>query len=208
MQDRPLYLVPMHTIFAENQSVPHTLIGLGPFANLGCSIVFTKTAVNVIDPNGHSILKGWWEQDGPRLWRFPLKANKPSLPLPALPHVPNACPPAARPPLVVPLPTTSPQPSVAPPVHHLHPSKGIQIINAKREACSIFYLYGATQAMVMAAQLSSIAFNPHSMDLPSIGTLVGFYHACLGFLVKQTWLKASKAGNCNSFDGLSYSNVA
>ncbi len=38
-------------------SFPHTLIGLGPFADLGCSIVFTKTAVNVIDPDGQSILE-------------------------------------------------------------------------------------------------------------------------------------------------------
>jgi hypothetical protein len=48
-------------------SFPHTLIGLDPFADLGCSIVFTKTAVNVIDPDGQSILEGWREQDGPQL---------------------------------------------------------------------------------------------------------------------------------------------
>jgi hypothetical protein len=40
-------------------SFPHTLIGLGPFANLGCQIVFTKTAVSVIHPDGHIILEGW-----------------------------------------------------------------------------------------------------------------------------------------------------
>jgi hypothetical protein len=60
-------------------SFPHTLIGLGPFADLGCQIVFTKMAVSVIHPDGHSILEGWREQDGPRLWQFLLKANKPSL---------------------------------------------------------------------------------------------------------------------------------
>jgi hypothetical protein len=62
-------------------SFPHTLIGLDPFANLGCQIVFTKTAVSVIHPEGHTILEGWQEQDGPRLWHFPLKSNKPSLPV-------------------------------------------------------------------------------------------------------------------------------
>jgi hypothetical protein len=46
------------------------------------------------------------------------------------------------------------------------------------------------------------------MDLPSIGAQVGFYHACLGFPAKQTWLNAIKAGNCNTFEGLTYSNVA
>jgi hypothetical protein len=29
-------------------SFTHTLIGLGPFADLGCTIVFTKTAVTFI----------------------------------------------------------------------------------------------------------------------------------------------------------------
>jgi hypothetical protein len=62
--------------------------------------------------------------------------------------------------------------------------------------------------MAMVARASSTAFYPRSMDLPSIGALVGFYHACLGFPVKQTWLKAIKAGNCNLFDGFNYSNVS
>ncbi len=37
---------------------------------------------------------------------------------------------------------------------------------------------------------------------------MAFYHTCLGFPVKDTWLKAIKAGNCDTFVGLSYSNVA
>ena len=65
-------------------SFPHTLIGLGPFADLGCKIVFTKTAVSVIHPGGHTILQGWREQDGPRLWRFPLNATNASLLVPVL----------------------------------------------------------------------------------------------------------------------------
>ncbi len=65
-------------------SFPHTLIGLGPFADLGCRIIFTKTKVCVIHPDGHTILQGWWEQDGPRLWRFPLNATNTSLLVPAL----------------------------------------------------------------------------------------------------------------------------
>ncbi len=62
--------------------------------------------------------------------------------------------------------------------------------------------------MVLAAPSSKTPFDPQSLNLPSMVTLVGFYHVCLGFPVKQTWLKAIKAGNCNSFDGLTYSNVA
>ncbi len=61
-------------------SFPHTLIGLGPFADLGCQIVFSKHAVSVIHPDGHSILNRWREQDGPRLWCIPLKATMPILP--------------------------------------------------------------------------------------------------------------------------------
>jgi hypothetical protein len=46
-------------------SFPHTLISLGPFANPGCQILLTKTVVSVIYPDGHTILKGWKEVDGP-----------------------------------------------------------------------------------------------------------------------------------------------
>ena len=92
--------------------------------------------------------------------------------------------------------------------HSLHPSQDIHAIGPRGKACSVLYLYGATQAMALAASTSSTTFDPPSMDLPSIGALVGFYHACLGFPVKQTWLDAVKAGNCNSFDGLTYSNVS
>ena len=54
-------------------SFTHTLIGLGPFADQGCSIVFTKTAVTVYHPDGRALLSGWRELDGPRLWHFPLQ---------------------------------------------------------------------------------------------------------------------------------------
>ncbi len=38
--------------------------------------------------------------------------------------------------------------------------------------------------------------------------MVAFYHACLVFPVKDSWLDAIKAGNCDTFDGLTHSNVA
>jgi hypothetical protein len=62
--------------------------------------------------------------------------------------------------------------------------------------------------MAMTAQASSTPYNSQTLDLPSISALVSFYHACLGFSVKQTWLDAIKAGNCDTFDGLTYSNMA
>jgi hypothetical protein len=63
-------------------------------------------------------------------------------------------------------------------------------------------------AVALAAHAAGTTFDPCSLDLPSIRALVGFYHACLGFPVKQTWLNAIKAGNCNTFEGLSYSDGA
>jgi len=72
----------------------------------------------------------------------------------------------------------------------------------------VYYIYGVAQAVALAARVAGTPFDPRSLDLPSIGSLVGFYHACLGFPVKQTWLDAIKAGNCDTFDGLTYSNAA
>jgi hypothetical protein len=200
-------------------SSPHTLIGLGPFANLGCQILFTKTAVSIIHLDGHTILEGWREVDSPCLWRFPLQAT--SLPVMALfdkyeepgpcrsaanfslapPVIPFQCPPVAPMPYLRRPPPTA---STAP----LHPSQGFSPIDDAGQACFVSYQYGAAQALALAVRSSTTPFNPCSLDLPSVGALVGFYHACLGFPVKQTWLEAIKAGNCDSFDGLTYSNAA
>jgi hypothetical protein len=89
-----------------------------------------------------------------------------------------------------------------------HFSQGFRATSAAGEDIQVDFLQGATQSMAMAAHASSTPYNPHTLDLPSIGTLVSFYHACLGFPVKQTWLDAIKAGNSDTFDGLTYSNVA
>jgi hypothetical protein len=51
----------------------HTLIGLGPFANQDCIIVFTRTAVTVYHTDGHPILSGWQDETGPRLWHCRVK---------------------------------------------------------------------------------------------------------------------------------------
>jgi hypothetical protein len=235
-------------------SFPHTLSGLGPFADLGCQIVFSKHAVLVIHPDGHSILDGWREQDSPRLWRFPLKATMPILPefanykKPAPREStadfkrPSTSPPQATKPnllvsalsekyeepgprgnaanFLVPPPTDPIQcptalplppwarPLTATPPAQPHPSQGCLAINQEGTACSVTYMYGAAQALALAAQSTKTPFDPQSLDLPSIGALVGFYHACLGLPAKQTWLDAIKASNCDSFDGLTYSNVA
>jgi hypothetical protein len=48
-------------------SFPHTLIGAGSSACQGCKIVFDKTLITVFHPDGHPILKGWLDLDGPQL---------------------------------------------------------------------------------------------------------------------------------------------
>ncbi len=58
-------------------SFPHTLIGLGPFANQGCKIVFDKTLVTVFHPDNCPILKGWRDLDSPQLLQFLLTAPPP-----------------------------------------------------------------------------------------------------------------------------------
>ena len=160
-------------------SFPHTFVGLGPFADQGCRTVFTKDDIAVIDPHGQCILKGWREEDGAHLWRFPLKA-------------PTSC----TPPVLLPL-TTLPALPAAP---QLHPSQGLEAINDTNQACSISYWYGRDQYLAFAAQATKTTFDPCSLDLPSVGALVGFYHACLGFPVKQTWLDAANITNPNMFD--------
>ena len=93
-------------------------------------------------------------------------------------------------------------------VNHHHPSQGILATSTSCAACLVYYLYGAAQEVALAARATGTPFDLRSFDLPSTGSLVGFYHACLGFPVKQTWFDAIKAGNCDTFDSLTYSNAA
>ena len=53
-------------------SFTNSLIGLGPFVDMGNTVVFTATGVSVVHPNNHAILDGWRESAGAQLWRFPL----------------------------------------------------------------------------------------------------------------------------------------
>ncbi|KAL7523592.1 hypothetical protein ACHAWF_002079, partial [Thalassiosira exigua] len=46
-------------------------------------------------------------------------------------------------------------------------------------------------------------------DLPSsVQALVRYFHAAAGFLVRNTWLRAIKNGNFDSWSGLTYNNAA
>jgi hypothetical protein len=107
-------------------SFTRTLIGLGPFANLGCKIIFTKTAVTVYHPDGHPILARWRDLEGPCLWHFPLQPNQPAAPV-AL-RVPRRSPPC--------LPPASPARGPHPNIQQATDNLGT--------ACSVSYLHGMT----------------------------------------------------------------
>lgn len=60
---------------------------------------------------------------------------------------------------------------------------------------------------VEPAQTASLAaFSAY--DLPSVRALVIYLHAAAGFPVRDTWLSAIKAGNYDSWPGLTYNNAA
>ena len=51
-------------VFQEN------LIGIGPICDADYSVTFTKYTVSIYSPNGHKVLRGWREKEGPRLCRM------------------------------------------------------------------------------------------------------------------------------------------
>ncbi len=131
-------------------SFPHTLIGLGPFANQGCKIVFEKTTITVFHPDGHPILIGWRDLDGPQLWQFPLTAPPP----PPI-HLPPLAPIAVG-------------PSAAMSAFLPHPSQGFQATSTAGEDIQVVFLHEATQFMAMTAQASEpLATLKHSTSTAS-----------------------------------------
>ena len=110
---------------------------------------------------------------------------------------------APRPPKVPPaaaiIPRPLPAPVIAPtpaPVNALlpdqpHPSQGILATSSSGAACSVYYIYGAAQAVALAARAAGTPFDPRSLDLPSIGSLVGFMPV-LAFQSNRPGLMPSK----------------
>ena len=58
----------------------HTLIGVGPLCDVDCTVTFTHEAVIVRDTRSTSVLTGWRENSGPRLWRIALQPGEENLP--------------------------------------------------------------------------------------------------------------------------------
>jgi hypothetical protein len=129
------------------------------------------------------------EQTGPRLWHFPLTKHEATSPAVASITTPletiRSPPSHAQPPSAGTLRPSPARSLTLPPVPP-HPSQGILATNSAGVACAVYYIYGAVKVVALASRATGTPFNPRSLDLPSIGALVGFYYACLGFPVKQT----------------------
>ena len=59
---------------------------------------------------------------------------------------------------------------------------------------------------LLTSTASLAAFSAY--DLPSVEALVQYFHAAAGYPVKDTWLKAIKAGNYKSWPGLTHQNAS
>eukprot|EP00804_Cyclotella_cryptica_P017724 CCRYP_001164-RA/>CCRYP_001164-RA protein AED:0.37 eAED:0.27 QI:0/0/0/1/0.33/0.25/4/0/1265 len=57
-------------------SFQHNLMGIGKLCDNDCRVVFDKTTVTVFANNGSTLLQGWCEQTGAKLWRFSLMPNQ------------------------------------------------------------------------------------------------------------------------------------
>ena len=57
-------------------SFQHNLMGIGKLCNNDCRVVFDKTVVTVFANDGSTLLQGWREQQGAKLWRFSLIPNQ------------------------------------------------------------------------------------------------------------------------------------
>eukprot|EP00804_Cyclotella_cryptica_P006024 CCRYP_000276-RA/>CCRYP_000276-RA protein AED:0.08 eAED:0.08 QI:0/0/0/0.66/1/1/3/0/1069 len=57
-------------------SFQHNLMGIGKLCDNNCRVVFDKTTVTVFANDGSTLLQGWREQQGDKLWRFSLIPNQ------------------------------------------------------------------------------------------------------------------------------------
>ena len=51
----------------------HSLMGLGSICDANCTVLFSKAAVTIFDPQGKPLLQGWRDRHGAKLWRFALR---------------------------------------------------------------------------------------------------------------------------------------
>ena len=56
------------------------LVGVGPMCDANCTVKFTKHIVNIYSPTGTTIIIGWRETTGPRLWKMSIMPNLVNMP--------------------------------------------------------------------------------------------------------------------------------
>jgi hypothetical protein len=107
-----------------------------------------------------------------------------------------------------PPPASTVVPPAIPAASHPHSSQGVLATDTSRIACWST-TYTVQLRLLLWPPVPQVPHLTHAALIsPAFMALVGFYHACLGFPVKQTWLNAIKTGNCDTFEGLTYSSAA
>ena len=136
---------------------PHSLIGLAPFVDAGCRVLFTNTSVIAFDKDGKVILEGWRETSGPKLWRWPLLPQE--LPPPDLPQA---------------------QLQLGPCVYgtQLETVNAIRTIVASLDLSPDKRLERLPSATDSVTKSSRAPYDPRRIDLPSIPALVAFVVRC------------------------------
>ena len=119
----------------------NSLVGISPFCDVDFKVLFTKDTAALFDPEVYTILTGWREIRGARLWQLLLCPEVDELP---------------------PIPPSATATTVG--------------------SFSAYYL-------------------------PSVGTLVHYFHTYSGCPFKSTCIAAIKEGNYSNWPGLTYTNA-
>jgi hypothetical protein len=214
---------------------PRTLVGIASLCNANLVVTFTKHDVKAYDQAGATILEGWSKTSEAKNWHFPLidadhNSDDDSL-FPSddkLTIIPTTDPP------LVPLP---PPAMPVPDFywdrikHEKGPAGTVQLSyrerldnglvttqeQSKRQrkenlACSNVSNLNTTSSYpcIYPHPLPPPTSSPQATrayNLPSISTLVHLHHAFAGNPVPFTWFAAIKAGNYNTFPGLTLHNA-
>jgi len=150
---------------------PHTLIGLGPFADLGCKIVFIKSSVTVFHPDGHPLLSGWRDETGPRLWHFPLTPEAAQMALANASPQPHIPPTAEAAHVVVDTASHPPQLPIPPHLRALRQQTSCFCFSEETETC--FRFHECTEPYFRFHECTETGFRFHEC------TETGFrFHEC------------------------------
>ncbi len=163
---------------------------MGVFCDAGCTVVFTKEEVTVTNSAGNTIMQGWREANGARMWRFNLT---------------NATAGSA----------TQQAPTVIPNIildDDDNDSDDYNIISAPISTTENDVLLAPPQISPIlnnstpkSSPTRSMSYQCRAYNLPSVRALVEYHHATMGWPTKAGFLNAIKRGHLWSFPGLTLS---